>query len=248
MPAIHLAALLAASAACGQIGSTYTQNFDTLATTGTSNAWTQNSTLPSWYAYATAGGNVASYRAGDGTGNAGDLYSYGVSGSSNRSLGAIGSGSFSGYWAYNVTNNSGTTLDRFTVGYDGEQWRKGGGTAAQTMNVQFGFGSTFAGVVTWTSLGAGYSFTSPINTSGASSLDGHLTANRIAGLGGTVTGLAWANGQSIWLRFVEVDDAGNDHALAIDNFSFFAPVPEPGTLALLGLAGLGAAALRRRTA
>ncbi|MFY8268910.1 MAG: hypothetical protein ACOVLK_05865, partial [Terrimicrobiaceae bacterium] len=28
---------------------TYSQNFDTLATTGTNNTWTDNSTIPNWY-------------------------------------------------------------------------------------------------------------------------------------------------------------------------------------------------------
>ena len=71
---------------------------------------------------------------------------------------------------------------------------------------------------------------------------------------GAVLGLAWgvattwAAGDTLWLRWVERNDIGNDHGLAIDDLSFsVTAVPEPGTLALM-LAGLAAVAFvaRRR--
>jgi hypothetical protein len=43
----------------------------------------------------------------------------------------------------------------------------------------------------------------------------------------------------LWLRWGDINDPGNDDGLAIDNFSFStptaAPLPEPQTLAMLGL-------------
>ena len=40
----------------------------------------------------------------------------------------------------------------------------------------------------------------------------------MAGLGGTVTG-SWEDGETFWIRWIERNDAGNDHGLAIDNFT-----------------------------
>ncbi|MCZ8077535.1 MAG: FxDxF family PEP-CTERM protein, partial [Paucibacter sp.] len=71
-----------------------------------------------------------------------------------------------------------------------------------------------------------------------------------SGRGGDVTA-AWAAGETLWVRWVEKNDAGNDHGLAIDNLSIqtVSAVPEPGTYAML-LAGLGCVGFiaRRRKA
>nr|MBP7558032.1 lamin tail domain-containing protein [Chitinophagaceae bacterium] len=49
----------------------YSQNFNTLASAGTGNVWTDNSTIPGWYATRTT------YNAANGSSNAGALYSFG---------------------------------------------------------------------------------------------------------------------------------------------------------------------------
>jgi len=67
---------------------TYSQDFDSLANSGTANSWTDNSTLPGWYASKQIAPNViTTYRADNGGNNAGPLYSYGASASANRALG-----------------------------------------------------------------------------------------------------------------------------------------------------------------
>ena len=64
------------------------------------------------------------------------------------------------------------------------------------------------------------------------------SAGLVAGIGGTVN-TSWAAGDTLWIRWADLNDTGNDHGLAVDNFSFaVAAVPEPGAWALL-LAGAG---------
>jgi hypothetical protein len=69
----------------------------------------------------------------------------------------------------------------------------------------------------------------------------------LAGIGGTIGSLSWNDGDTLWIRWIENNDVGNDHGLALDNFQFTASVvPEPSTL---GLGFVGAASLlvlRRR--
>ena len=91
------------------------------------------------------------------------------------------------------------------------------------------------------------SFTEPklgLNTA----LNGNDPANQQA-VSGTVTGLSWAPGQDLVLRWNSNELSGSDNGLAIDNLSFSA-VPEPSSVALaaIGLGGLSLAWVRRRLA
>ena len=60
-------------------------------------------------------------------------------------------------------------------------------------------------------------FVSPIVGSTAAQLDGNAAANRTA-KSDTITLTATA-GQEIWIRWKDINDAGNDHGLAVDDVS-----------------------------
>ena len=232
-------------------GNTYTQDFNTLVQSGTGQAWSNNSTLTGWFLYRqpAPGTDITTYNAGTGSSNAGNFYSFGSSATdSDRALGGVGSGgayfgspstgSVAGWIAVGITNSTGQALSSFTMTYNGEQWRDGGAATptAQTMVVEYGFGTSFTTVASWTPAGSGFNFTSPVfaNTSTGAAVDGN-TAGLIAGLGGSVS-TTWNTGDTLWIRFVETNDAGNDHGLSVDNFNFAAfaaSVPEPSTYALV---------------
>jgi hypothetical protein len=242
-------------------GTPYTQNFDSLISSGTSQPWTNDSTLPGWVLYhqpAASPVAITAYSADTGSSNAGSFYSYGSAGSTDRALGSLGSGgayfgspasgSVAGWFAVGLTNASGGDINSVDVSYDGEEWRNGGNTSAQQMIAQYGFGSSFTAVANWIATPASFTFTSPIATATAAALDGNAAANRTAGLGGTLdlTATPWAASSTLWVRWIETNDLGNDHGLAVDNFSLNAPVvPEPASAALLGL-GVSALLMRRR--
>lgn len=252
-------------------GQTYAENFDTLGSSGANNTnvtWVNDSTLANWSLFTRLSGsqNVGgstnafvpgNYRVDSGTSNTGWFWSFGSAASTDRALGSIASSSSTGYWnqpssgtvagwiAFSATNNTGSTLSSFTASYDGEQWRDGGnGTpVSQKMTVEYGFGSAFGSVTTWTPSSL-FDFVSPTFTASASALNGNAAANRVANIGGTVN-TSWANGENLWIRWVDTNDNGSDHALAIDNFSLTAgaavpaAVPLPAAIWLLG-AGVGA--------
>src|SRR5215468_6479463 len=70
-------------------GTPLTENFDSLAQTGTNIAWTDNTTIPGWYS------TRATYNSGTGSSNTGALYSFGVAGTNpvtDRALGSVASG------------------------------------------------------------------------------------------------------------------------------------------------------------
>ncbi|MFB2837785.1 SdiA-regulated domain-containing protein [Floridanema evergladense] len=219
---------------------TYSQNFDTLATSGTSNAWTNDSTLLGWslFRQPVPGTAITTYGADSGSSNAGNFYSYGSVSNSDRALGGLGSGgayfgspasgAVAGWIAFSATNTTGATISDLTVAFNGEQWRNGGNTTAQTMTLQYGFGSSFTTVSTWNTPGSTFNWASPVATTTAGAVDGNI-AGRVANVGGVLSGLNWANNDTLWFRWIENNDIGTDHGLAIDDFSLTtSTVQQPG--------------------
>lgn len=227
---------------------TYGQDFNTLAAPAANTLWSTSALSTDWNLFRTG---TVNYIGGTGSSNAGGFYSFGATASSERALGSVASGSTgTEVIAVSFANNSAAALDSFTLRYDGEQWRNGGVAASHALTLEYGFGATYAAVGTsWVAAGATFNFNSIVGSTTAAAVDGNA-AGKVANLGGTVA-TTWAAGDTLWVRWVDIDNTGGDHGLAIDNVSFSvtaAAVPEPGTYAML-LAGLGAVgfiARRRR--
>ncbi|MCV2351662.1 PEP-CTERM sorting domain-containing protein [Paucibacter sp. Y2R2-4] len=231
----------------------YSQTFDTLASTGTTNTWANDSSIAGWSLFKTTPTTAVTAYIGDtGTSNTGGIHSYGTT--AERALGSIGSTNFSiGWIAVAFKNTSADSFSGFNISFEGEQWRDGGAAApnAQKMVLEYGFGATFDAVSTWTAPGGSFDFASPMftNTGSGAAVDGNA-AGKVSGLGGTVNA-AWAANDTLWVRWVEKNDAGNDHGLAIDNVNLTvvtAAVPEPSSYAMLlaGLFAVGFVAKRRK--
>lgn len=240
-------------------GSTYTQDFNGLSASGTSNTWANDSTLGGWFAFkALPGGGdtatvrdttsvaVTSYAAGTGSSSTGTLYSFGTGTDAERAMGPLASGTPGDFVvALVLQNTTGKTLTDFTLSYTGEQWRIGVGGGVQTLDFDYKISSSFdAAADLAASMVDGYSLTGSSTLdfnslqpgSGTNAaLDGNAAANRSA-ISDTVTGLSWGDGQYLMLRWWDDNGAGSDHGLALDDLSFTA-TPEPGTLLCL-LTGL----------
>lgn len=264
--ALLLFAATMASADINFTGPTYNQDFNSLSASGTSNAWANDSTISGWYLFRRTSASdttpvaITNYDAGAGTSNTGKYWSFGSAGSAERALGGIASGnatnwgsapsgSVAGWMSVAFDNGTGSTLKRFTVRFDGEQWRDGGAPVpnAQTMVMEYGFGTSFSAVTTWTAAGSSFNWSSPVfvNTTTGAAVDGNA-AGLVGGVGGTINGLSWAPGAKMFIRWIENNDVGNDHGLALDNFSFTADaIPEPASITLLSLFGCVAFGLRR---
>jgi len=118
-----------AQVALTTLGTAYTQNFDTLPASGTA-VWANNTTLPGWYHARTGSGS--NLVADTGASNAGNLYSYGASGNTDRALGSVGSGNAavgSLFWGLRLKNTTGSTITALAIAYTGEQWRNSAATA-----------------------------------------------------------------------------------------------------------------------
>ena len=206
------------------------QTFDSLATTGTA------STLPDGWYMAESGSNAnATYAADDGASNAGNTYSYGSSGSTDRALGGLQSGSLNPTIGAQLRNDAGVTLTEIAVSYTGEQWRLGVAGRADRLQAQYSSDATSLNdaAATWTNI-ATLDFASPNTGAAPGKLDGNAAANRSA-VSASITGLNLAPAGTLWLRWIDVNVSGNDDGLAIDDVSFAVagspPVDVPPTVA-----------------
>ncbi len=229
-----------ADIAYSSAGSTYSQDFDGLAISGTGVPWIDDSTLPGWFT------NATSYNANpSATNSSTGIHSFGDVGSTERALGSVGSGPLK-FFGVRFTNNTSTPITSFSVTYDGEQWRKGNTSTVQTITFSFLVGNeptiSQSGYTNFPDL----NFSGPISTGARRALDGNLAENRTPGILATVTDIVWAPGQQLFLRWTDKSDSG-DHGLAIDNFSFStAAVPEVSAFACVGIVSLLTLVRRRR--
>ena len=234
-----LAPLLFATQALSQVsytGGVYSQNFDSLpgTTNNTLNStWTDNSTLPGWYASkttfsvtdGTVGGTAATFDSTSTTANNVGLFSFGTAASTDRALGVRATSNFAGndpvLHGVRLVNNTSQTLTKFTITYTGEQWFKSSVATAHTLLLDYQLGASSISAGTWTAASAG-TFTAPIATgTTATALNGNTTANRTVKVA-VVTGVSWAPGQELWVRFRDANESGNEQGLAVDDFSFLA--------------------------
>lgn len=220
-------------------GTSYSENFDTLANTGTANVWADNSTLPGWYASKTlAGTNVTAYRAEAGAGNSGAIYSYGTGTSTERALGSVGS-STPGNFAYGVRfqNDTSDYMTNILISYTGEQWRNGGNANAQVLAFAYRVSSlpiTASDAVnsnSWTAVTA-LDFTTPTVGAVAAALDGNQSTNRVTVSNIELTGVKVMPGEEIFIRWLDLNDGGNDHGVSVDDLTVsytrvFSPVTGP---------------------
>jgi len=198
------------------LGSTVSENFNTLALSGTS------STTPTGWGFSESSTNAnTTYTAGTGSSATGDTYSFGPASSSERALGQLRSGSLVSIIGAAFKNNSGTTITSLAIVYAGEQWRLGatGRATGDRMDFQYSTDATSLTTGTWADANA-LDFVPPITAGAAGAIDGN-TVGRVV-INATITGLNIAPNATFFIRWTDVDASSSDDGLAIDDFSLTA--------------------------
>lgn len=206
---------LLAQVSVSTLNSAYTQDFNTLAATGTTN---DISTLPVGWLFLETGSNAnTTYAASTGSSNAGNTYSLGLD--TDRALGGLQSGSLIPTLGASFTNNTGATITALQISYFGEQWRLGATPRVQAdrLDFQYSLNATSLATGTWINEDA-LDFNAPILSGTVGLLNGNADANRTL-QNFTIEGLAIPDGATFWIRWQDFNVAGADDALGIDDFS-----------------------------
>jgi hypothetical protein len=222
---------------------TYTENFNLLAITGTSNS------LPPGWSISESGTSArvdGAYTAGTGSSTTGDTYSFGLASSADRALGSLLSSTITSTIGALFVNSGNQTITGMSLQYHGEQWRLGATGRTDRMDFQYSTDATSLGTGTWTDVNA-LDFTAPVTGGTTGALDGNAAANS-ATVSSSITGLNAAPSSSFWIRWTDFDATSSDDGLAIDDVSVtYVTVPESGAgLALMGGTVLLAGMIRQR--
>lgn len=208
-------------------GLIYNQDFNGLdsATTQT----TGGTTLPNGWSIAevytgtSTPTNDNKYRAGNGSTNNGDTYSYGTAGLADRAMGSLASNSLYSTFGVKFRNTTGGTLQSATVSYKMEQWRVGD-TASRPDTTLFEYSTTATGIddttsANWTDVPALMmsSIVTVASNNSGNSLDGNLPINSRL-MTATIT-LNVPNNGNLYFRLKDKNIIGSDDGLAIDDMN-----------------------------
>jgi hypothetical protein len=211
-----------ASLSFGQISITtantaYSQDFDSMGSAGTA--------FPTgWTAIRDSGSGTADEAltplVTEGSATSGWVYNVGSTDATDRALGTLGSGSTIPSFGASFLNSTGNTTTAISISAVMEQWKSGSSYSSNEI-VAFSYSTDATSLSdgTWTTVSALDLNEILTTTSSAAAVDGNLAANQTA-ISSSITGLNWANGANLWIKWTDANDSGSDGMYAIDNFSF----------------------------
>lgn len=243
--------LLLASVACAQ-AFTYNQSFDALPSSGAATDITGTGALTNqgalvaisttgaaWQAARVlgSGSTVVKLNADTGSGNSGAMGSYGAAASTNRSLGCIASGTTVPAFGVGLTNTTGSVLGTVTITFKAQQWRSPSNSSVTSLGVvntlAFAYGLSSSGITGDKFLSAA-AMTADVNGNVVSGPTSGTTISTVGlvQLGTntvTLTGLTWNDGDVLYMRWQDANDAANDAGLAIDDLAITADIAGANT-------------------
>jgi phosphatidylserine/phosphatidylglycerophosphate/cardiolipin synthase-like enzyme len=240
-----------------------TENFDTLpasgapSLSGTATVGLQVPIpgLPSWQTSRIAGTGTANVTIQTAQLTGGRLYSYGTAGSTERALGALGSGTAAMAFGVALVNNTGAPIATLSLSFIREIWMLQSTTTANQYEnrLAFAWGTASPDLTTENFL------TSPLMNAlpeldavspGALTLvlatngddpprarDGNSEEFRTS-VAAEISGLDWQPGQTLFLRWNDRDDGGFDAGFGIDDLTITTGPAGPATVPDLAIASL----------
>lgn len=198
-------------------------------------AWTDNALFPGWYA-AYYNSNTGEFTTPEQIfvtdGQASNVSSMRLYRSFEaREDGSLGSQAFDQhvpgpggggiFYGVHLVNRTSRTLTSFTLSYYVELWRVAVQGRHPTLSAAYLVGGqSLTDDDEWTLI-PGSAYTTPRGSAQgartAVNVDGNADENRTAFTGIKIEGITIAPGQSLWIRWFDVNNRGNDHGIGIDD-------------------------------
>jgi hypothetical protein len=174
--------------------------------------------IPGWTAINTTNGNTLTMSVSNGSLSSGNVYNVGAAGSEERAFGTIADGSTIPALGAVFTNNTGGTVSKISIQTRMEQWRESSNeTVNETVAFSYSFDATSLNTGTWTTVTA-LDLKEKLTTATSNvAVNGNLATN-YSNLANIITGLNWANGTNLWIKWTDANETGSNGLYAIDNF------------------------------
>ncbi|MBP6758288.1 MAG: T9SS type A sorting domain-containing protein [Flavobacterium sp.] len=189
----------------------YSEDFDGMGSTETT-------FIPGWTAIDVNTGTTLSMGITNGSTSAGNVYNVGLVGSEERAFGTLADGTTVPALGAVFVNNTENTVSKISIQTRMEQWRQSGNSSVtETVAFYYSLDATSLTTGTWipvTALNLNEKLTG-VNTNTA--VNGNLAAN-YTNMSNIISGLNWANGTNLWVKWVDANESGANGMYAIDNF------------------------------
>ncbi|MFK7078385.1 T9SS type A sorting domain-containing protein [Flavobacterium oreochromis] len=210
----------------------YNQDFNTM---------TDGTTAPvlpaNWYMARLSGTSTTplTITNNDGSTNSGGVYAAGINSTSERSLAVLASSGTIPGIGLNLANNLAQNITQIQISGKAEQWRLATSSVVEKILFAYSYDATSLSTGTWTSVtncdltevNAPTNTTIPTNVT--ANIDGNTQGNNTNfNFTFGLTGAGWpANGGTLWIRWADTNDTGNDAMIGLDDFSFQATSTDP---------------------
>ncbi|RVU90790.1 T9SS type A sorting domain-containing protein [Flavobacterium columnare] len=208
----------------------YTQDFNTM-----TNGTTPPSLPPNWFIARLSGTSTTALTLtnNDGSANSGGVYATGTNSSNERSLAVLASSGTIPGIGLNLINNLTQNITQIEISGKSEQWRLATSTVVEKIAFAYSYDATSLSTGTWTTVTncdlVEQNATTNTSPPTVANIDGNALGNNsnftyTFGL----TGNGWsANGGSLWIRWSDTNDVGNDAMIGLDDFSIQAKSTDP---------------------
>ena len=179
---------------------------------------TQTAFLPGWTAINVSNGSTLPLVVSDGSTGIGNIFNVGAGGSEERAFGTIADATATPALGAVFTNNTGGTVSKISIQTRMEQWRESGNAAVnETIAFSYSLDATSLNTGNWTNVTALNLKEKLTAATTAAAVNGNLATN-YTNMASIITGINWTNGTNLWIKWVDVNEAGNNGMYAIDNF------------------------------
>lgn len=233
---VGLASVVSARVEIRSVGQVYREDFNRAGGWVAGSApWVNNETVPGWYAayYNSTNGEFTTpdrIFITDGQANSvSSLRIYrpfdqredGALGSQAYDAHAPGPGGGGIFYGVGLVNRTSRPITSFTLSYNVELWRVAVQGRQLTLTAAYlAGGDSITDEDEWTLI-PGTAYTTPRGSAPgartAVNVDGNADENRTAFTDLRVDGFRLAPGQTLWIRWFDVNNRGNDHGIAIDD-------------------------------